>query len=169
MPTERIRHQLYEELKEVLSVDSADELMAYLPPVGWADVATRSDVTMVRSEIDAFRAEMRSETSSVSSGLRGEMSGLRSEMSSDMSNLRSEIDAFRAEMRSDMSGLRSEMMSEMSGLRSEMMSEMKGLRLEVSTELASGMADLQRWTITTLIAMTGLFGALVFAAVKLGG
>ena len=158
MPTERIRHQLYEELKEVLSVDSADELMAYLPPVGWADVATRSDVTMVRSEIDAFRAEMRSETSSVSSGLRGEMSGLRSDMTSDMSNLRSEIDAFRAGMG-----------SEMSGLRSEMMSEMKGLRLEVSTELASGMADLQRWTITTLIAMTGLFGALVFAAVKLGG
>ena len=117
MPTERRRHQLYEEVKEVLSVDSADELMAYLPPVGWADVATKSDVAMVRSEIDALRAEMRSEMSSI----RGEMSSMRND-----------------------------------------------LRSEFVVGIADLKTDLQRWTIATLIAMTGLFGALVFAAVRLG-
>jgi len=95
MPNERRRHQLYEEAKRVLSVESADELMSYLPPVGWADVATKADLSMIRSEMDALRADMRG-------------------------------------------------------------------------EMAKGYASLQRWTITTLIAMTSLFVVAVFAAVKFG-
>ena len=97
MLSERRRHQLYEEAKQVLSVESADELMSYLPPVGWADVATKSDVAMIRVEMDAMRTELRGE-----------------------------------------------------------------FRLEIA-DLKS---DLQRWTITTLFAMTGLFGAIVFSVVK---
>gem|GEM_PF-1586417 len=95
LPNERRRHQLYEEAKRVLSVESADELMSYLPPVGWADVATKADLSMIRSEMDALRADMRG-------------------------------------------------------------------------EMAKGYASLQRWTITTLIAMTSLFVVAVFAAVKFG-
>jgi roadblock/LC7 domain-containing protein len=124
LTSERNRHQLYEEVKEVLSVESADELMAYLPPVGWTDVATKTDLDMIRHEMDAFRFE-----------LRGEMAGLKGEMSS---------------------------------LRSEMQGEMSSLRSEMQAEMARGYADLQRWTITTLIAMTGLFGAIVIAAVRFG-
>jgi len=41
MADERRRHLLYEELGTILTKDSVDELMSYLPPVGWADVATR--------------------------------------------------------------------------------------------------------------------------------
>jgi hypothetical protein len=99
LTSERNRHQLYEEVEEVLSVESADELMAYLPPVGWADVATKTDVAMIRSEIDALRVEIRG---------------------------------------------------------------------ELRVGLAELKTDLQRWTITTLIAMTGLFGAIVIAAVRFG-
>ena len=61
MPSERRRHQLYEEVKEVLSVDSADELMAYLPPVGWADVATKSDLEMLRLEMRADMSDLKSD------------------------------------------------------------------------------------------------------------
>jgi hypothetical protein len=56
----------------------------------------------------------------------------------------------------------------MSSLRSEMQGEMSSLRSEMQAEMARGYADLQRWTITTLIAMTGLFGAIVIAAVRFG-
>ncbi len=39
--------------------------MNYLPPVGWADVATKRDVdgleTEIRSEISALRSELRGE------------------------------------------------------------------------------------------------------------
>lgn len=45
---ERRRHLLYEEVKEVLRVDRADEFMSSLPPVRWADVATKADLGMIR-------------------------------------------------------------------------------------------------------------------------
>ena len=41
---ERSRRLLYDRLEEVLGVGHGDALMAYLPPVGWADVATRRDI-----------------------------------------------------------------------------------------------------------------------------
>ena len=120
MLSERRRHQLYEEAKQVLSVESADELMGYLPPVGWADVATKSDVAMIRVEMDAMAT--RSDVAM---------------MKSDVAMIRVEMDAMRTELRG-----------------------------EFRLGIADLKSDLQRWTITTLIAMTGLFGAIVFSIVK---
>ena len=41
---ERTRHEMYSGLEEKLGSSVADALMAHLPPVGWADVATKQDV-----------------------------------------------------------------------------------------------------------------------------
>lgn len=38
------RHDLHSGLEEVLGPQRAETLMDYLPPVGWADVATKSDL-----------------------------------------------------------------------------------------------------------------------------
>jgi len=127
MLSERRRHQLYEEAKQVLSVESADELMAYLPPVGWADVATKSDVAMIRVEMDAIRVDM--------DAFRVGMDAMATK--SDFAMIRVEMDAMRTELRG-----------------------------EFRLGIADLKSDLQRWTITTLIAMTGLFGAIVFSVVK---
>jgi hypothetical protein len=59
MPDERRRHQLYQELGGLLTQDSVDELMNYLPPVGWADVATKADLGILRGDIEALRAELK--------------------------------------------------------------------------------------------------------------
>src|SRR5437867_2596131 len=52
---ERTRHQLYPKLEVRLGPEDAAAMMELLPPVGWADVATKHDVERefehVRSEI----------------------------------------------------------------------------------------------------------------------
>lgn len=53
---ERARHNLYLRLEEQLGSEAATTLMEHLPPVGWADVATKRDLdhleTVLRSDID---------------------------------------------------------------------------------------------------------------------
>ena len=41
---EQARHALYQQAEAAMGSDSAETLMALLPPVGWADVATKHDV-----------------------------------------------------------------------------------------------------------------------------
>lgn len=46
--TEQSRKQLYDGLEEVLGEERATTLMEHLPPVGWADVATKQDLEHLR-------------------------------------------------------------------------------------------------------------------------
>ncbi|HVX19146.1 MAG TPA: hypothetical protein VHA73_14035 [Acidimicrobiales bacterium] len=52
MTDERSRHQLYVTLEEHLGAHEADTLMELLPPVGWADVATKHDLHALEQRID---------------------------------------------------------------------------------------------------------------------
>ncbi len=42
--SERDRHELYRRLEGVIGKEPADTMMALLPAVGWADVATKEDL-----------------------------------------------------------------------------------------------------------------------------
>ena len=55
--SEAERHLMYLALEEALGKEGADALMSHLPPVGWADVATRADLDHVREQLTA-RIEM---------------------------------------------------------------------------------------------------------------
>lgn len=48
---ERSRNRLYNRLREVLGQDEASDLMALLPPVGWADVATKDDIVLLKGDM----------------------------------------------------------------------------------------------------------------------
>lgn len=81
---ERQRHLLHEKLDDVLGPDEAATLMAPLPPVGWADVARRSDVDHLGERL---RAEF-----------RAELHGLRAEMHREFGEVRNEIGQVREEI-----------------------------------------------------------------------
>jgi sirohydrochlorin ferrochelatase len=135
MPTETGRHRLYEKIKEQWGEEHAAELMSYLPPVGWADVATKQDLshlaTELRLEMATGSAGLRAEMATGSAGLRGEMSELRAEMS----------------------GLR----AEMSGLGVEM----SELRAEMHQELGKHLRWMLGSTMTAMVILTGLFAVIV--------
>jgi len=49
---ERARHELFLRLQEVLGPDRAETLMEMMPPVGWADVATKRDLDALEQRVD---------------------------------------------------------------------------------------------------------------------
>ena len=48
---ERTRHQLYEAARGTLGDAAAETLMELLPPVGWADVATKHDLAALEERL----------------------------------------------------------------------------------------------------------------------
>jgi hypothetical protein len=49
---ERARHELFRRLEQVLGAESAETLMELLPPVGWADVATKRDLDALEERMN---------------------------------------------------------------------------------------------------------------------
>jgi len=61
--TEQNRHQLYQRLEEVLGREQAATLMEHLPPVGWADVATKRDLELLELRFEVMlHRELRAQT-----------------------------------------------------------------------------------------------------------
>ena len=50
--SEESRHHLYQRLEQVLGPKEATVLMEHLPPVGWADVATKRDLDVLETHVN---------------------------------------------------------------------------------------------------------------------
>ena len=68
--TEASRFQLRTAIGQILDEEAADTLMELLPPVGWADVATKTDLQHLRDEMQAEIKNLRDE-------LKGDMHALQ--------------------------------------------------------------------------------------------
>ena len=101
MPTEAGRHRLYETIKEQWGENNADELMSYLPPVGWADVATKQD-------LDALRVATNQDLDALRVATKQDLDALRVATKQDLALLSAEI---RAEVGDKISGLQRTMIS----------------------------------------------------------
>ena len=60
---------------QILSEEAADTLMELLPPVGWADVATKTDLQHLRDELKGDSQNLRVATKSDLQHLRDELKG----------------------------------------------------------------------------------------------
>ncbi len=78
--TEYERHQIFQWYEEAMGSERAKIMMNLVPPVGWGEVATRTDLV------------------ALGNGLRGEMAALRSELRGEMAELRGEMKAGNAEL-----------------------------------------------------------------------
>ena len=70
------RRELFDLLESGLGSRTAALLMAHLPPVGWAELATKSDLAGLRSELKGEMAELRGDIVY----MRGEMVNMRGEL-----------------------------------------------------------------------------------------
>lgn len=69
---ERARHELYQRLEQALGEEATTTLMSYLPPVGWADVATKSDLISLENKVLAeLHRELDNQTRTVVLGVIG--------------------------------------------------------------------------------------------------
>ncbi|HSL58083.1 MAG TPA: hypothetical protein VK866_09605 [Acidimicrobiales bacterium] len=156
--TDAQRHKLHQHLIENLGDEDAATLMAHLPPVGWADVATKTDLahleTLLRSETDRAIASVRAD-------LRAEMAGgltaVRAEMATGLTGLRGEMHAGFAELRAEIHGLRTETQGEFAGVRSEFADVRREIG-ELRAEMHKGFANHLR---VTLAAHVGIVAAVV--------
>ena len=68
---ERARHDLFLRLEQALGPKSAETLMELLPPVGWADVATKRDLDALGDKLlAAFRGELLAQSNAINAQMK---------------------------------------------------------------------------------------------------
>ncbi|MHB1139911.1 MAG: coiled-coil domain-containing protein [Microthrixaceae bacterium] len=151
--SEAERHQLYQRLEAVLGREEANTLMEHLPPVGWADVATKADLEHLGQVMDL---RLRDEANL----LRLEMAGMRTDLTQQIGELRGEFGELRGEygeLRGEFGELRGEfgeLRGEFGELRGEF-GELRGELGELRGEVGGLRGDLfreQRNLVASLVA-----------------
>jgi hypothetical protein len=94
--TEENRHQLYHRLEEVLGHDEATVMMEHLPPVGWADVATKRDLdahaVATKRDLDAHAERLDGRITALEERLDGRITALEERLDGRITALEERLD-----------------------------------------------------------------------------
>jgi hypothetical protein len=77
---ERARHELHRKLDEILGPQEAATLMAHLPPVGWADVATKHDIIALKQDLAQLEERMNLRFEAMEDRFDGKLDRLRADL-----------------------------------------------------------------------------------------
>lgn len=156
-----LRRELLEALVERIGVTPADTLMGYLPPPkGWSDVATRQDISSLRTETAGAQAVLRAEMHAGFADVRAEMhagfADVRAEMADMQAGLRAEMGEFQGGLRAEMADMQAGLRAEMSDLRTEAAAFRESVHVELRKQFY--------WTMTLMALFLSAYAALTFTA-----
>ena len=137
--TESTRHRLHQALIASLGEEEAATLMEHLPPVGWADVATRTDLEHL------------------SVATKADVENLRVETKADIALLRMEFENLRVETRADIENLRVETKAEFAAVHDRITTTAAEIRAEIANRIKSS----ERWIVTAMFGFTALLGTVL--------
>jgi hypothetical protein len=134
--TDETRYHLHQKLEAMLGSDEAATLMEHLPPVGWADVATKRD-------LDQFALVSKQDLTLVATQLRLEMSNMRTELLGEIADLRAEL------------------LGEISGLDGKIASSRTELMGAIGAQAAVTEHHLRNWVIASQAIVLSALGLLI--------
>ena len=105
------------------------------------EVATKSDVAALRTDVRGEIAEFRTE-------VRGEIAELRTEVRGEIAELRNEMGLLRTELRAEFNGGLIGLRGEMGAMRGELLAAMKADKI-----------DLLKWVVMLIVGQTAVFTA----------
>lgn len=120
-----------------------------------------------KATAEAF-AEATSQELATKSDLLAVKSELKADIAATRSELQADIAATRSELQADIAGLRSDLQTEITGLRSELRTESVSLRTELRSEVASvrseielAKRDLKIWFGSVMVVAVGVILAAI--------
>ena len=103
------RHELHDRLREALGERAAATLMEHLPPVGWADVATKRDLdaqsVLMKRDLDALEERFGLRLEALEERVGGRIEALEERVGGRLEALQErvggQIEALRADIRGE--------------------------------------------------------------------
>ena len=144
--TEANRHRLHTALIDAVGEQEAATLMEHLPPVGWAGVATKTDIEHLRLATSSEVGTVRSDIDSLSNWTKAEFSAVRSDIDSLSNWTKAEHQALAAKM---------------DGRFEAIDQRFDALESRLTATLATTLTSHVRWVVATIFASYAILGVLL--------